>query len=320
MAPSDPSTLSTTPICPKCGYDQSGEVATWESVCPVRGRCPECGLAFAWCDIFDPVLNDLYWYAEHGRSVWAMVWRTPGTLARLILPHRFWREVDVTKRVSIWRMMIWVVLVMVLTHLLVSIPTGIGLWNSNNWSGYTVRGYIDQYGLYGIAKVIFDGIASPYFSVYPQRGQFILSMPVTVNWGRYWYEGLFRPIGFQLGFVLLWLVVLMAVPQTKRMANLRSVHIARAVMFSVLVMVLSIELFRLSRAMYGLTGYSFDFFTEVTYWIVPIAMLWQIAFWSCAIAIGWRVYPWKLLVGLGTTAALLGGLVLRIYVFVAMTT
>ncbi len=44
-----------TPTCPKCGYDQSGEIATWESQCPLEGRCPECGFDFVWADVMDPV-------------------------------------------------------------------------------------------------------------------------------------------------------------------------------------------------------------------------------------------------------------------------
>ena len=34
--------------CPRCGYDLSGEIATWTEACPVRGLCTECGLEFAW--------------------------------------------------------------------------------------------------------------------------------------------------------------------------------------------------------------------------------------------------------------------------------
>lgn len=43
--PTDP---RHTPRCPRCGYDQSGEVQTWRSACPLHGRCPECGLEFRW--------------------------------------------------------------------------------------------------------------------------------------------------------------------------------------------------------------------------------------------------------------------------------
>jgi Ca2+/Na+ antiporter len=305
------------PICPKCGYDQSGEIATWETQCPLEGRCPECGLDFAWCDVFDPVLNDLYWYSEHGKSLFAMVRRTPRTLTRLILPHRFWRDVDVTKRVSIWRLMIWVVLVMVLTHLLVSIPNGIVVWDQGNWSNLTLSQYYQMHKGYGVAEVVFDGVAFPFFNALPEPYSFKWSLAIHRGWPNAWYESLFKSVGFQLGFLGLWCVVLMAIPHTRKIAQVRRVHIVRAFAISSLILVLTFEFFRLVSALYQFGGYQLGIMRMVFQLIVPLAVLWQIMFWISAIAIGWRVYPWKLLVALGTIAALLGGSALRIYVFLA---
>lgn len=66
----------TRPECPRCGYDQSGEVARWDAVgqCPVQGVCPECGLRFLWCDLCDPKRAVAGWSFEHtraGRVAWA---------------------------------------------------------------------------------------------------------------------------------------------------------------------------------------------------------------------------------------------------------
>lgn len=36
------------PSCPRCGYDFSGAVASWDTACPLTGVCSECGYEFDW--------------------------------------------------------------------------------------------------------------------------------------------------------------------------------------------------------------------------------------------------------------------------------
>ncbi len=320
MAPSDPSTLSTTPTCPKCGYDQSGEVATWESQCPLEGRCPECGLVFAWGEVFDPVLNDLYWYVEHGKSLMAMVRRTPRTLAWLILPHRFWQAVDVTKRVAIWRLMIWVLLLMVGAHLLVSVPYGFGAWHRYNWRGVSFADYYASNGLHGVGKIFIDGLAHPALETnFRGGGRWPTSLHFGVGRAYAIYDQIVKPTAFQIGFVLLWMIVLVVIPKTRELVQVRWSHIGRVLALSALMLVLWFEFYRLFYAMMMWTQYRSGLVRDIHQLIIPIAILWQIVFWSSAIAIGWRVYSWRLLVALGTVAALLGGTALRVYVFLAST-
>jgi len=305
----------TTPICPKCGYDQSGEIATWETQCPLEGRCPECGLDFAWCDVFDPVLNDLYWYSEHARSIWGMIWCTPRTLWMLALPHGFWREVDVVKRVSVFRLFAWALIIVAAMHLLVAILNGYVAWTQHNWSSrsWTLAQYLQEYRGHGVAEIIFDGFAYPYFNAVPQAYSSKWSLYITPGWSGAWYEYLIKPLVFETGFIMLWLIVLLAIPQSRRIAQIRSAHMIRAMILSVMILVLTYELTWLNRLVYELT-------INKMYWqlsrvVVPAAVIWQLVFWASAIGIGWRVRPWKLLVTLGTVAALLGGLALSIYVF-----
>lgn len=65
--------------CPRCGYDQRGAMAAWESAaadggeratCPVRGVCSECGLEFAWGSLLNPALSVSSWMFEHVRGWW----------------------------------------------------------------------------------------------------------------------------------------------------------------------------------------------------------------------------------------------------------
>ena len=97
-----PSTF--TPSCPRCGYDQSGPVASWTAACPLSGLCAECGRAFVWADLFDPKRQDLPWHVEHAPSLFAVALRIPGTAWRMLWPAVFWRLAGVHTRVSVRRL------------------------------------------------------------------------------------------------------------------------------------------------------------------------------------------------------------------------
>lgn len=310
------------PICPKCGYDQSGEVATWENQCPTDGTCPECGLGFAWREVMRPLIDDLPWYIEHARSMRARVWRTPGTLRRLILPHVFWRGIDVRKRVAIPSLLVWCVLVCIGAHLLVAIPVGLGDWQENNWLGTSLRQYYNQYGFSAITAILFNGISLPLYRADPVPMASLFGVNVRQTW---WdteelMRVFFRPIGFQLGFIALWLTVLLAMPRTRRLTKLRGAHIARAALLSMTAMVLTFEFYRLNEALNGLGGYRTGITSRLYIATIPMMIAWQIAFWGSAIIFGWRIRPWRLLVVVGTLAALLGGATLRVYAFLSTTT
>jgi hypothetical protein len=306
---------SLTPICPKCGYDQSGEIATWKSNCPINGICNECGIPFHWADIFDPTRTRLRWYAEHAMSPWQILIRTPKTLLKLLLPHRFWRAIDITKDTCPKRLIAWVLLTMVIVHLLVSIPNGINAWNRSNWSGVTFSQYYQMYEGYALAEKIFDAIALPYYNAHPQAYSHKWSLFIERGRPNVWYDEFIQHISFQLGFLLLWLLVLFVIPTTKRIAKIRPAHVVRAAVLSTLMIFLSVEALRLLRTLYELSGFLIDIYTPVQHMVIPVVILWQVIFWSCAISIGWKVRPWLLLVTLGTAAALLGGYVFDTYIF-----
>jgi hypothetical protein len=61
--------------CPRCGYDQAGEIARWEvadpPACPLHGQCTECGLGLEWRLVMRPELQVPLWFietAEVGRA------------------------------------------------------------------------------------------------------------------------------------------------------------------------------------------------------------------------------------------------------------
>lgn len=61
----------------------------------MQGRCPECGLEFAWASLLSDVLVPPVWHVEH--PVGRMLRRTPGMLRRSMLPSRFWRACDIER-------------------------------------------------------------------------------------------------------------------------------------------------------------------------------------------------------------------------------
>lgn len=80
--------MSQAACCPRCGYDQSGVIATWNDSCPVQGLCSECGYQFDWAWVLDPNrwIPDWSFESAHERSLR----RALGTALRIFLPRTLW--------------------------------------------------------------------------------------------------------------------------------------------------------------------------------------------------------------------------------------
>lgn len=78
--------------CPRCGYDLRGEVPTWAAQCPLSGRCPECGLDFAWSELLSAKVRRPSWCVEYAPRVRTVPWRCVKTFAVTLRPWRFWRS------------------------------------------------------------------------------------------------------------------------------------------------------------------------------------------------------------------------------------
>jgi hypothetical protein len=100
------------PECPRCGYDLSGQVAAAAGVAadsfPVGGQCSECGLEFAWGDVFNPGRDRVPGFIEQEEGGWRRVLRAVvSTWWLAIRPWTFWGKVrlEITPRVG--RMGVW---------------------------------------------------------------------------------------------------------------------------------------------------------------------------------------------------------------------
>jgi hypothetical protein len=105
--------------CPRCGYDLKGVVASWARSCPLAGRCSECGLELAWREVLGEGIALPRWYVEcvPGRFVrrWA------GTWVREAMPGRLWSGLDMRMRVRAGRLVSFVLMGMLATHVLMAV-------------------------------------------------------------------------------------------------------------------------------------------------------------------------------------------------------
>jgi len=307
----------TAPICPKCGYDQSGEVATWEDQCPLEGRCPECGLDFAWCDVFDPASGDLGWYVEHAKTKWGMVKRTVPTLRKLIFPNVYWREVGVHTRIRFRFLVLWLFLIVSIVHVVAAVPVGMGSWrDQGNWgTGLGLRAYIEQHGVRCVPEEMFNAVALPFAHFDYNSGwhQFV--------WGGFRGGVLSTTLLFAgafVGFTSIWLVILLALPVSRSKIQLRTAHLMRAWIITLFIFILNAEAFRGTNGLIAWVNgaRSIDLFALSFLGFGFLSIVWIQWFWIAALKAGWGVRPVWLIGILGVIASLLAGLIPFVYMMV----
>ncbi len=294
----------TPPTCPRCGYDQSGVIATWEDHCPVQGRCPECGTVFAWADLFDPSRQTLRWYAEHARTIPAMARRTMPTLARMVIPRIFWRRVGVRSPTATRRLLMWVLLLVVAAHAAAWAPVAFFFGPPMAGYGLTPTGIADfaQYlGWPEYAALLGHALTWPAAS----------AKNSAASWLRHAPEGLelWRVMLMQVGVGLTWLAVLSALPITRRMARLRVAHLLRAFLLQMAGVAVGFELARIVFPLYAV--YGAPWFSTALVSVYIGVWIWSLVWWGTAVRTGWGVRSWTLL-ALGTIAAVVGGFALMV--------
>lgn len=210
------------PFCPRCGYDLSGAVAAWKDSCELVGTCPECGLGYDWADVLRPERMLLPGFVEHAlpRGAEGRRWylrRAVRTWLWTIWPMAFHRRVQLHHRINLARMFAWLPVMCVLMVLLGAAAEAM------NVAVY--------YWLPGRSwKVFMEGLGTFVNSA---------SLGMAVYRPGYWYWVGFRGMGFGLP-VYFWAVVafcalvpllLLAMPETRLRAQVRTVHVLRASIF-----------------------------------------------------------------------------------------
>ncbi len=306
-----------TPHCPRCGYDQSGEVSTWTDRCPTRGTCPECGTRFDWADLFNPSRQDILWLIDHARSLSDARRRTPQTLHRMAWPPAFWRGVPVTARVRPWVLAAWCLVLLLMLH---ALTTGAYYHAHASWTRMW----------FGASATGGGGVLSSGVSTGELRG-LALRVALLDSWietaqsvtGRRKFRTAFFTTGGVLalrpllwaaaaaGVTGIWICILTVVPVTRRAAALRSAHIARAAILGLFAACLIVELHRATNAASILWRTPAP--QRIAYWInsvgSPLLFLWTVLWWRAAAKSGWSLNRAGPLVALATLAALLGAAV-----------
>lgn len=158
------------PVCPRCGYDLSGVVATWEASCPLEGVCSECGAGVVWSEVVSGRELGPRWSIEHGRRGLARRWW--GTLRRSVRPRVMWRELDPDEPVRAGRAVAYAVGTVGVLHVLLMAGVAADLyrlygWRPWSWYGGAQWGMVWPYR--HLVEFPFGGggsIAGPAIGVY----------------------------------------------------------------------------------------------------------------------------------------------------------
>lgn len=207
------------PHCPRCGYDQSGAMARWESSCDVAGTCPECGLHFDWADLLREDRARLPGFIEHpghggawlgavflGRALRTWLWT--------LFPPRFFARVKMHHRFNLARMLLWLPALCAAMFLAAAACTFVG--SAIYFSTGPAAAAIEQALNHTVNEVGLN-IAS-----FTPRWQ------LRMNLGRVRLPIYLLPAAAAWALVP---VLLLALPVTRRRARVRTVHVLRAAVY-----------------------------------------------------------------------------------------
>lgn len=96
-------------VCPRCGYDQRGPIATWTESCPLQGTCSECGLVFNWAEVLMPEKFEPQWCVEFVPRRRSIPWVCVKTYFRSFWPWGFWSRLKMSQPIRSWRLAAYVI-------------------------------------------------------------------------------------------------------------------------------------------------------------------------------------------------------------------
>jgi hypothetical protein len=261
---------------------------------------------FAWLAVFDPHHFRLRWYSEHAYSVLRMLTRSPATLIRLALPWVFWMSVTLSHPILLGRLVLWIVMMFVVLHVIAAIPFGYYNWvGLDQWQFGSIQLSYQAYGVPGLLAMLSNALFSPivhFIDLGRLTATYFGNGPIYLNS----VSDLLAGSVLVFGFSTTWLIVLVAIPTTRKLAKIRVRHILRAYIISMLPAIILFQVLRVESA-YGMMARTTP--SGVLPLALLVSILWLITFWASAVRVGWRIrHAWAMIV-LGTIAGLLGMLV-----------
>ena len=312
MNPTNPRHI---PACPRCEYDQRGEVTTWSSRCPMRGRCSECGYEFAWSEVYG-VLNEwgseLDWYAEHSKGWVDLVVRTPRTLLRLLFPIWFFRSVNHRRAIRLGMLMRWMIVVTLMMHLVVSIAGVIanklgGPWSRVGYNGYWVESFLDT------LCNTFSGLLFPYAAIMRSYDGVELRFPYM-----YYDENLMVYSQLSLvavGVVLSWTVLMGVVFLLRWRGGYDRRHelglFGRVILLSLLPILVYFQILRIGFSFYvSIDGVYDTNWVPILFLVLLVLLIfWQQVLWTHAVRTIWEIKrSWVINIG-GCFGSFIGGVI-----------
>lgn len=301
--------------CPRCGYDQTGALATMIESCPLEGRCVECGLVFRWGELASGRLSSPRWLVEH-----APTGRVPVALVVTMLAATFgmplWRALRMVNPIVPRRLFLLMVASIVGTWLVVVGPMVLethrridalsrGSWGVEPpsiaaWAGALARAAIlplsdEPHRLTRpTAPLPFATIASP---------RRMLAESVT--------PVLASAYGLTYAAAAASAVAFLALPFARRRAKVQGKHLARCLIYLLATMpavALAIQLLQPRSPWWGPRGggaalAAFDDPRVLAAWLVWLVLWW----WSAtSLYLGMR-RPWLVAIAVATIGILVAG-------------
>lgn len=313
-------TSAMIPSCPRCGYDQSGVIASWDASCPLRGVCSECGLGFDWPDVLREDRQRLRWFYEHAAPRSAGLPSAWITWAWAVRPWVFWRRVRLHHRLSIPRLWLWLLVLLVPLQAATAAMMNVAWWIY--WE-FSRRPWVSRPD--NAFEVQVSEWTMPFGYITTKRGSSsVRTFEWTIDqWSLYAYPTLAIVISMPL--------LLACLPATRRKAKVRAGHLLRVGIYSLawvvpiwLLNLVDIGIF-LVKQVIGLRGnqqwigapYRYKFVltswlgAHEQYWFVTLAafVVWLGAWWWFAIRDGLRLEGhaavwWLLMLAAGLAAGI----------------
>jgi hypothetical protein len=275
-----PESIVTRPCCPRCGYDQSGIVASWRETCPLGGTCTECGLELPWRDVLNPMHTLPRWSFEHAHGgFWKKVGCLLKTARAAMRPSRFYTAMRMEHPIMRGRLVISIAALLLAVHVLLAAPQCLIIQHGYGWpwsAGATNE----------LTQLWISSIALPYASLV--SGWYIGHLGVhNVVLALLWAALM------PLSYLVLW--------QTLRQVRVRRAHILRVGVYAAvavpLLAVLS-PLVPLSDTLLGTQlqwrGGALWLFRQGRF-LVPMMAVWQTLVWHRAARDYLRLpQPWRI--------------------------
>ena len=220
------------PECPRCGYDLRGSAESWRSDCPLDGCCAECGLAFAWRDIFTADALAPSWCVEFS-SRRGLPRAMIATLVRSFVPWRFWSAVRMPHTPRPRRLVLYAVFLALSCYGILAVTNGIymyknwqdlfgpGGWGTNTmWIGEAV-----------VRSMVLPLSDEPLGTVTWNRSSKAYAYMAPRDFLGYW-RGAWSLLCYGAIVAVLGPLALIGLVASRRRAGIRPRHLVRALVYS----------------------------------------------------------------------------------------